>query len=483
VSESPTDTRSWVLRTDQGLALHVPDRLSSLTTYVMLEQERWFESEIGFVARLLAPDSLVLDVGANHGVYTLALAQHLRHGHVWAFEPTQEPRVRLQRSIADNGFGGRVTIVAAGLSSQAREVEFVVGDQSELNSLHGQGMQRERVRLLTLDGFADQHLQGRRVDFVKLDAEGEEGAVLDGARGFLAAHSPIVMFELKHADAVHTELVERFTALGCGVYRYLPEAELLTPFDPAHDELTFALNLFAVPASRTDALERAGLLVRRESLALLAGTDRVARDVTLSPYFDAVRRTVAGHAERERPAAERLALLLGARDDLQAALDRGDESGPEAWALLVHLLHALGQTAAAVELAGELVRQWSPGLAPARPVVPPQRADLDLPRNLGDEDWLRLRLAEFIETRRSHSSFFVAPECERLAAIVMQPDHRPEMARRLALNLMRTNQSPPARLLDAIAAHPSTVNAPVWRSLAQAYGAAADGGAARPAAC
>lgn len=475
MADPQTDPRSWVLRTDQGLVLHVPDRVSSLTTYVMLEQERWFEPEIGFVQRLLAHDALALDVGANHGVYTLALAQHLRQGHVWAFEPTHEPRARLQRSVADNGFSGRVTVVPLGLSSHAREVEFSIGEQSELNSLHGHAARRERVRLETLDDFADRHLQGRRVDFVKLDAEGEEGAVLDAAGRFLAAHQPIVMFELKHAHTVHLELVDRFTALGYGVYRYLPEAELLVEFDAATDELTFALNLFAVPPAVAAALERSRLLVRRESLRAQMGGDRVARDASLSPYLDAVRRTVAGHAERERPAAERLALLLGAREDLQAALDRGDESGPEAWVLLAHLLHTLGQTAAAVELAGELSRQWTPGLAPTRPVVPPQRADLDLPRTQDDESWLRLRLAEFIELRRSHASYFVAPEVERLMTIVAQPDHRPEMARRLALNLMRLNQPPPARLLQAIAGHASTINADLWHSLAQAFSGTATG--------
>jgi FkbM family methyltransferase len=467
VTETVSPARSWQLRTDRGVAIQVPDRVSSLTSFVLLEQERWFEAELEFVPRLLAPDALALDVGANHGVYTLALAQHLRQGHVWAFEPTAEPRTRLLRSVEENGFGSRVTVMPIGLSDRARETEFAVGEHSELNSLHGRSARRERVRLDTLDAVAAQALAGRRIEFVKLDAEGEESAVLAGGRRFFAEHEPIVMFEFRHADREQLELVDHFVEAGHVVCRYLPEPELLVEFDPAADERTFVLNLFAVPLSRVVALERARLLVRRASMTGAT----VPADPAGSPYLEALRRTIGGHTERERPAAERLALLRTARDDLQAALDRGDEAGPEAWTLLVHLTHALGQTAAALELAGQLLRQWTPGLTPSRPVMPPQRADLDLARTGSDEAWLRLRLAEFVEMRRAYSSLFAPPDLERLKAIVSQPDHRPEMARRLALNMIRRDQPPPAELLRAIAHDASGANGALWRSLAEAFAA------------
>src|SRR5262249_20657349 len=47
----------------------------SVTTYVLIEQEDWFEREIAFVRRLLQPGMRVIDIGANYGTYTLTMAQ------------------------------------------------------------------------------------------------------------------------------------------------------------------------------------------------------------------------------------------------------------------------------------------------------------------------------------------------------------------------------------------------------------------------
>ena len=48
---------------------------SSMSAYVLLEQEDWFEKEIAFVRRMLRPGMRVIDIGANYGTYTLAMAR------------------------------------------------------------------------------------------------------------------------------------------------------------------------------------------------------------------------------------------------------------------------------------------------------------------------------------------------------------------------------------------------------------------------
>jgi hypothetical protein len=47
----------------------------------------WMEAENAFVRRCLTAESSAIDIGANHGVFCLPMAQIARDGSVWAFEP------------------------------------------------------------------------------------------------------------------------------------------------------------------------------------------------------------------------------------------------------------------------------------------------------------------------------------------------------------------------------------------------------------
>ena len=60
---------SLVLNMAGGMKICVPAALDHITTYVLLEQEDWFEDEIRFVRRFLRPGMRAVDVGANFGVY------------------------------------------------------------------------------------------------------------------------------------------------------------------------------------------------------------------------------------------------------------------------------------------------------------------------------------------------------------------------------------------------------------------------------
>ncbi|HRD97210.1 MAG TPA: FkbM family methyltransferase, partial [Rubrivivax sp.] len=166
---------SWTVNLASGLRLQVPPSLRCLTTYVLLEQETWFEPEMSLLPLLLEP-----------GMHALDIARCTGSGHVWAFEPTSEPLQRLRASVTANGLGDRITVVGAGLADADGEASFALQDNSELNSRGGTGSRRETVRLLALDGYLAAHAPGQVIDFVKLDAEGEEVNVLAGGQRFFA---------------------------------------------------------------------------------------------------------------------------------------------------------------------------------------------------------------------------------------------------------------------------------------------------------
>ena len=490
---------NWTLRTRSGTMLCVPGSLSSLTTFVLLEQESWFEPEIAWLPRLLLGGERVLDIGANHGVYTVEIARMLGpRGHVWAFEPTLSPRQRLQSSVTANGLSERVTVVDAGLAERDGQASFATQANSELNSSSGTGTERETVQLLTLDGYLQRHASGRRIDFVKLDAEGDELRVLAGGNRFFTEQSPVVMFEFKHGNTHNIELVEAWRALGYDIFRLSPELGSLLPFDPRQDETSFALNLFAIRLQVQRELADRGLLARSAELAAVSGVpiedgalpawcERpalrgvvTAGDVGSGPYAEAVRAAAAAHRQVGLSPAERVMLLIDARERLLAALNDGRENSVEAWTLMLHILYALGQQAAAVDLGRRLLAQWTAGTPVSRPCVPPLREDLERRRTSTLGDWLRQCVAEFVELRSTFSSFFAPPSPQRWARLLEHPDHVAEVERRYLLASMRVDRSASLEHVRHLPATDATCNAQIWESVLDAM--RQDASASSPAA-
>ena len=209
------------------MTLAVPASLQSITAYVLLEQERWFEKEMDFLRHWLRPGMTVIDIGANLGVYSLPMARLVgRTGHVFAYEPGSETRALLERSRELNA-AVNLDILPFALSDREREGRLVFGGSSELNALGDSGV-GETVRITSLDS-EDAARGWPSPDFIKIDAEGEEERILAGGRNFFARHSPLIMFEIKAGDKVNEQLRALFPAIGYRLFRQLGGAPILVP--------------------------------------------------------------------------------------------------------------------------------------------------------------------------------------------------------------------------------------------------------------
>lgn len=247
------------LRMTDGTHIVVPASLDAITTYVILEQEAWFEKETAFLASWLKPGMTALDVGANLGVYSLPMARVLApHGQVFAYEPASEPRRLLALSKARNKTAN-LHIIAAALSDGEREGQLVLGNSSELNSLQGSGP-TEKVQITSLDAEQTSRNWGA-IDFIKIDAEGEEERILAGAQAFFSEHSPLVMFEIKAGEKQNDSLPAAFAGLGFGIYRLLAGAPVLVPVRIGEPLDPYELNLFAAKPDRAAALATENFLI------------------------------------------------------------------------------------------------------------------------------------------------------------------------------------------------------------------------------
>jgi FkbM family methyltransferase len=259
---------SFAIQIRDGIVVHVPKSLQLLTPFVLLEQEDWFEDEIAFVRRMAVPGMQVVDIGANYGVYTLSLARRIgAEGRVWSFEPASRTAGFLRRSIVENGCTN-ITLVQSALSREDGRATLALDANSELNSLTGgagAGSVTEEVEVTTLDACLAR-FGWRGIDFVKLDAEGEERNILVGGERFFATQSPLVMYEIRHCDELNLDLMGQFHALGFESYRLLPGLGQLVPFDTEEAPDGYLLNLFCCRPERARALANRGLLVERAGL-------------------------------------------------------------------------------------------------------------------------------------------------------------------------------------------------------------------------
>jgi len=261
------------IETAGGTRICVPPTADCLTTYVLLEQEDWFEPELAFLRRRARPGLRVLDIGANFGVYALPLAVAAGPaGRVFAFEPSVATGAYLRAGIAENGLEN-IELFDLALSNR-EGTATLTGAAPELNAIFFSATEDaagtgERVSVTTLDGWAADRDIGA-VAVVKIDAEGEETNVVAGGRRFFAEQDPLVMVEVRQGDRLDLAAVDLLGESGYAPYRLVPGLDALAPLtrDPdsgAPDLDPYQLNLFCAKAGRAESLAQDGYLVREEA--------------------------------------------------------------------------------------------------------------------------------------------------------------------------------------------------------------------------
>jgi FkbM family methyltransferase len=146
-----------------------------------------------------------VDVGANIGLMTLNVLAGTPAARVHAFEPGAHQRALLEKTIAANGLGDQVTIYPEALGSHVGERAFAVHDPAYsaldgfIDTRRADLVELVTVPVRTLDGWW--HSLGRpRVHVVKIDAEGAELWILEGARELLAGSGPVLFLEVQPAN-------------------------------------------------------------------------------------------------------------------------------------------------------------------------------------------------------------------------------------------------------------------------------------------
>lgn len=149
-----------------------------------------FTSEIYSCEEVWPPaaDSVVLDIGANIGLYSLMVARRWPDIVVHAFEPAPDSYATLVRNVAENGFDMRVQCHRAAVTDESGSVVLFRDRTSACDSLvapQGEWCSRALdevvVESIALDDLFSTFLDPERHVLVKIDAEGSEFDILSGA--------------------------------------------------------------------------------------------------------------------------------------------------------------------------------------------------------------------------------------------------------------------------------------------------------------
>lgn len=170
----------------------------------------WAEPELRGLGELVRPGDTVFDIGAAYGMYTLPLAAIVGPaGRVYAFEP--QPRqsttawtlgrlvgadqVTVTRAVAGPS-AGDVTLrvpVKLGLFPIYGHAHVVEGTDPALAPKHER---RLATPMHSVDEWRQRHPDGT-VTFLKIDVEGFEPSVLEGARATIDRDRPSLLLEIE----------------------------------------------------------------------------------------------------------------------------------------------------------------------------------------------------------------------------------------------------------------------------------------------
>lgn len=207
---------------------------------------RFREPELDLVAALVATGDVAVDVGANHGMWTLALSPAVGEaGRVYSFEPVPFTFGVLS-AVVRRGRLANVTLLNKGCSDRVATMEMTVPLQSSGSSddLQAHLAQRggeddgdggESVEISCEMTTLDSALAGvEGVSLLKLDIEGAELLALRGAAGLIARERPAIVCEvdaefLAGFGQEPRDVVEFLGQWGYEAHRYDGQAQRLEP--------------------------------------------------------------------------------------------------------------------------------------------------------------------------------------------------------------------------------------------------------------
>lgn len=219
--------RKWIkaiLRNVFGLEMDFPPSAAQTAAMQIVSSLQTFEID------------LVLDIGANAGQFASGIRQYGYKGRIVSFEPLSQAHAELQKSSAEDplweahprcALGNHVGEVEINIAGNSQSSSILPMLESHRSAAPDSAYQdKEVVTIKTLDAVAGHYLNNAHAAFLKIDTQGFEWLVLDGARdtlphikGILVELSLVPLYAGQH---LWQEVINRLEAEGFTLWAFQP---------------------------------------------------------------------------------------------------------------------------------------------------------------------------------------------------------------------------------------------------------------------
>lgn len=156
------------------------------------------ESSFDSVLKELKDASVIFDIGANIGTTALYFASMNPKANIFAFEPHPDTFKRIEENIKLNPFSNvSLNNLGLGESKQTLKLYEVNENNAGMNRILSEEKELpyKEIKINSLDDFCEEKAV-TNIDFVKIDVEGYEYAVLEGGASMFKKSKPILVIEL-----------------------------------------------------------------------------------------------------------------------------------------------------------------------------------------------------------------------------------------------------------------------------------------------
>lgn len=178
-------------------------------------------AELSIIEKFITKDTVAIDIGANIGTYSLFLSHIATEGKIFAFEPSRDTYKFLLKN--SNGIQNIFPVNMAA-SNKCAVATFYNATDNAYSGLKDTGKKpivaTEDVLTIRLDDFT-RLFKLERIDFIKIDVEGNEDEVIEGAIETIQQYKPIVLAEIcdeKNSASNPEKTMHRIIELGYIAY-------------------------------------------------------------------------------------------------------------------------------------------------------------------------------------------------------------------------------------------------------------------------
>ncbi len=173
---------------------YVPNYPTDLIQSEIVDNGTFFEIDLlKELQPYIKKNAVILDIGANIGNHSVYWAVKTDAKRIYSFEPVKDFFKILQKNVEINNLNNKIKIFNIGLSDKKINGSISFYDRTNIGGTH---VKQDPNGNLLLDKLDNIKIEENAVDFIRIDVEGHELEVLQGARETLIKYKPTIFIEM-----------------------------------------------------------------------------------------------------------------------------------------------------------------------------------------------------------------------------------------------------------------------------------------------